>query len=53
MTPFIKHVRSTMVKKFYDENGELIALIISSRFKKNGIEFFTPDDFSQCGVYAS
>jgi len=36
-----------MLKKFYDENGELIALIIDSRFEKEGIEFFTPGDFSQ------
>ena len=36
-----------MLKKFYDENGELIALIIGSRFEKDGIEFFTPGDFSQ------
>lgn len=36
-----------MVKKFYDENAELVALIIDSRFEKDGIEFFTPGDFSQ------
>lgn len=36
-----------MLKKFYDENGELIALIICSCFEKDGIEFFTPGDFSQ------
>lgn len=44
---FLKHIRSTMLKKFYDENGELIALVIGARFEKDGIEFFTPDDFSQ------
>ena len=36
-----------MLKKFYDENGELIALVIGARFEKDGIEFFTPGDFSQ------
>jgi len=40
-----------MIKRFYDENGELIALIIGSRFEKDGIEFFTPDDFSQQVAY--
>ena len=35
------------VKQFRDENGELIALVIGSRFKKDGIEFFTPGSFSQ------
>ena len=28
-------------------NEELLAIIISSNFKKEGIEFFTPNDFSQ------
>jgi len=28
-------------------NGQLLALIIHSSFKKDGIEFFTPGDFSQ------
>ena len=40
-----------MVKKFYDENGELIALVIGSHYEKDGIEFFTPDDFSQQVAY--
>ena len=40
-----------MLNKFYDENDELIALIIGSRFEKDGIEFFTPDDFSQQVAY--
>jgi mannose-6-phosphate isomerase-like protein (cupin superfamily) len=35
------------VKQFRDQNGELIALVIGSRFKKDGIEFFTPASFSQ------
>ena len=36
-----------MLNKFYDENDELIALIIDSHFEKDGIEFFTPGDFSK------
>lgn len=28
-------------------NDELLAIIISSKFSKSGIEFFTPGDFSQ------
>lgn len=28
-------------------NNQLIAIIIYNEFSKNGIEFFTPDDFSQ------
>ncbi len=40
-----------MLKKIYDENDKLIALIIGSRFEKDGIEFFTPSDFSQQLAY--
>jgi len=36
-----------MLRRFYDENDELIALVIGSRFEKDGVEFFTPGDFSQ------
>ena len=36
-----------MLEKFYDENDELIALVIGSRYEKDGIEFFTPGNFSQ------
>lgn len=32
-------------------NGEIIAIIIPSEFKKQGIEFFTPDNFSQQLAY--
>lgn len=32
-------------------NGKLLAIIICRRFKKDGIEFFTPDDFSQQLAY--
>ena len=34
-------------RQFNDENGELIALVIGSLFDKDGIEFFTPPNFSQ------
>ena len=36
-----------MLEKFYDENNELIAIVIGSGFEKDGIEFFTPGHFSQ------
>ena len=29
------------------DNGVIIAIIITSKFTKEGIEFFTPNDFSQ------
>lgn len=32
-------------------NNEMIALIIPSDFEKEGLEFFTPDDFSQQLAY--
>lgn len=32
-------------------NKEIIAIIIPSDYKKDGIEFFTPDDFSQQFAY--
>lgn len=31
--------------------GKLIAIIVRSTFRKQGIEFFTPDDFSQQLAY--
>jgi mannose-6-phosphate isomerase-like protein (cupin superfamily) len=40
-----------MLKEFYDEDNELVALVIGSRFEKEGIEFFTPGDFSQQLAY--
>lgn len=40
-----------MLEKFYDKNNELIALVIGSRYEKDGIEFFTPGDFSQQLAY--
>ena len=33
--------------EYIKHQGELLAIIISSQFSKKGIEFFTPDDFSQ------
>jgi mannose-6-phosphate isomerase-like protein (cupin superfamily) len=36
-----------MLEKFYDENDELIALVIGSHYEKDGVEFFTPGSFSQ------
>lgn len=35
------------------QNDTVIAIIISSKFKKEGIEFFTPDHFSQQLGYMS
>lgn len=32
-------------------NGKLLAMIIRTQFQKDGIEFFTPDDFSQQLAY--
>jgi len=32
-------------------NGKLLSIIIRKNFEKNGIEFFTPDDFSQQLAY--
>lgn len=36
-----------MLKEFYDENNELIASVIGAEFRKEGVAFFTPGDFSQ------
>jgi len=35
------------VKEKIELEGEIIGIIIRSNFTKNGIEFFTPNDFSQ------
>jgi len=35
-----------MVEKI-EVNGKILGIIISSSYNKQGIEFFTPDDFSQ------
>jgi len=39
-----------MIKKIYDGEN-LLSIIISSKFDKEGINFFTPDDFSQQLAY--
>jgi len=39
-----------MIKKIYDGEN-LLAIIISSQFDEPGINFFTPDDFSQQLAY--
>ena len=36
-----------MAVKQIIHQGKLLAIIISQNFEKDGIEFFTPDDFSQ------
>lgn len=36
-----------MAVKQIIHDGKLLAIIISQSFEKEGIEFFTPDDFSQ------
>lgn len=39
-----------MIKQILNKE-KLLAIIIDSSFSKNGIEFFTPDDFSQQLAY--
>ena len=39
-----------MIQKIYHKDM-LLSIIIRSGFEKNGIEFFTPDDFSQQLAY--
>jgi hypothetical protein len=39
-----------MIKKII-HNDKLLAIIIPRNFEKEGIEFFTPDDFSQQLAY--
>lgn len=39
-----------MIQKI-QHNDKLLAIIVSSQFRKEGIEFFTPDDFSQQLAY--
>lgn len=40
-----------MLPETITHNGAVLAIIISKDFKKDGIEFFTPDDFSQQLAY--
>ena len=35
------------MKEKIELNGKIIAIIIRNNFSKDGIEFFTPNDFSQ------
>ena len=37
--------------EYISHKDKLISIIIRARFEKNGIEFFTPDDFSQQLAY--
>lgn len=39
-----------MIKKI-THNGKLLAIIIKKDYSKDGVEFFTPDDFSQQLAY--
>ncbi|MEP6674219.1 MAG: hypothetical protein ABJA78_03665 [Ferruginibacter sp.] len=39
-----------MIRQIF-HNGQLLSVIINSSFEKDGIEFFTPDDFSQQLAY--
>ena len=39
-----------MIQKIH-HNDKLLSIIIRSNFEKNGIEFFTPDNFSQQMAY--
>jgi mannose-6-phosphate isomerase-like protein (cupin superfamily) len=39
-----------MIKKIYDGDN-LLAIIVSNKFNKPGIHFFTPNDFSQQLAY--
>lgn len=37
--------------KYVIHNNQLLSIIIQKKFEKDGIEFFTPDDFSQQLAY--
>lgn len=37
--------------EYFRHNSQLLSIIIRRNFEKNGIEFFTPDDFSQQLAY--
>lgn len=37
--------------EYFTHNDKLLAIIIHAGFKKEGIQFFTPDDFSQQLAY--
>lgn len=33
--------------RIFNENGDVLAIILREKYSQNGIEFFTPDDFPQ------
>ena len=40
-----------MVNTIKDANGDIVAIIVKHNYTKDGISFFTPDDFSQQLAY--
>jgi len=40
-----------MINTIYDENKNIIAIIVKAKYDKPGITFVTPDDFSQQLAY--
>ena len=40
-----------MIENIKDCNNKIISIIVKNQFKKKGISFFTPDDFSQQLAY--
>lgn len=36
-----------MIDKITNKDGQMLSIIIRSSYEKSGIEFFTPDDYSQ------
>jgi hypothetical protein len=40
-----------MFEEIFDDENNLIAMIVRSNYKNEGIKFFTPDDFSQQLAY--
>ncbi len=49
---FEKKPENKMVDRIYN-NDNLLAIIVRSQYYKDGIEFFTPDDFAQQLAYMS
>jgi mannose-6-phosphate isomerase-like protein (cupin superfamily) len=37
--------------EFIKDNGKILSIVIRTQFSKDGVEFFTPDDFSQQLAY--
>jgi len=44
-------VKVKLMVEHIEHNEKLLAIVIRSDFQKDGIEFFTPDDFSQQMAY--